>query len=1351
MKHGKRIAILLIICMVFSCVSWQKNSVIAEAATQSISCPFGGSALQVGDAGCTACGGSGKEYYPGEPGKGVNYGFVLGTGYNVRTETDAAGIWECYYRCYNCGDTGYDCRQYDELIYRKCIKSTSTTPVGYIYHGRSSQAPGCVPIRWCTVCGPSLKENGSTYETVAKWAQYHLEPEPTPLPSYQLTVTANTGGNVYGNNGTYEKGTPVFVQAEAKAGYRFAGWSGAGSLGVNTKSDSLSFKMPGGNVTLTANFSPEPTLAPDISATPVPTKKPERIPLPTMKPSPTPTPVPRPWTIAPPIVVPTAVPVPVPVLPEYRDEHEDICYTGYKHIHNNCSYPIYHSHWSGCYHSHASSCYVTCGGSRSGSPASYSGTGTCYRCGETASITYRYTAYSCAWCGADMGRSAPYASWTCTCGVENSASEWGIASSVCKNEILTCGYTENQLICGKDSSYIDSYGSCGKTEGFYYTEAGVRCEVLCDRVVTALSPLYPEQVLQAGESPDTSAYATFVSTSGKHGDYPVRTVTCSMEGFDSSLYNTWQTVTFSYGEYCDSAKNAYPKKTTAKVYIAGNLTVSFDANGGTCPVTEKTVVYGKPYGELPVAARAGYSFYGWLSDGKEVTKDNVVAIPSDHTLKAAWISLEQTVRFDANGGTCPVASKAVVYGKPYGDLPLPVRPGYTFNGWWYGNIVKDSSSIVEGYDDHTLVAGWIPDTYKITLDPNGGTCDVKTVEVMTDKPYNNVLADTGAVRTGYTFAGWWTEATGGTEVYDPAGKWCSGSYWRNGVWTYTGNITLYAHWTVNQYTITLDGQGATVLPQGTVKVVYNQKGADVKIPTRPGYIFEGYYSEPRGGGDCYFDSTGKGVREWRLPEDGTVYADWSPIRYTVKVAEDDIRIRPAGFSDEFRLHYDEAMTIPAALPDRSYTVSYDLNQPGSTVPEYAAALTAENTKVKHVFRGWQLYRESAGGYSYRQKFFMAGKTVRNLTTNDKEVLVLFPYWGGEGAYVNLPVVTCEGYYFLGWAYSPDAASMDNIIPVMAGEENLYKPVKNEVLYAYYEAKQYMVNFDWNFDWNSSEESEAESSTNWTGDTKKVTFDSRYGSLPVPAREGYNFLGWYREEDETGNGCGEEVTEQTMMTLTEGHTLYARWEAAFRDAEVWLTSCAVYFRTKAIPEEEELDEEEDVLVIRERGLSSMWIAARATGHFSYMTIEVPWEDGIRTIPFDSAEYDEESGRWELPGFVEYVPYGAPVAFGERVYDPTMYYYEEGDKVLIGFIPHDAGKLSRWFEGMLRKDIVLFGLWEDERMALRPGWTNEIHEIQVKFYGNGKLLQGYKVGVKFVPWEIWTKNIIPARDSTVGGWQ
>lgn len=51
----------------------------------------------------------------------------------------------------------------------------------------------------------------------------------------------------------------------------------------------------------------------------------------------------------------------------------------------------------------------------------------------------------------------------------------------------------------------------------------------------------------------------------------------------------------------------------------------------------------------------------------------------------------------------------------------------------------------------------------------------------------------------------------------------------------------------------------------------------------------------------------------------------------------------------------------------------------------------------------------------------------------------------------------------------------------------------------------------------------------------VIFNKPYGNLPTPTKDGYTFLGWYTEPD-----GGEEVTEDTIMSLHDDHKLYARW-------------------------------------------------------------------------------------------------------------------------------------------------------------------------------------------------------------------
>ena len=62
-----------------------------------------------------------------------------------------------------------------------------------------------------------------------------------------------------------------------------------------------------------------------------------------------------------------------------------------------------------------------------------------------------------------------------------------------------------------------------------------------------------------------------------------------------------------------------------------------------------------------------------------------------------------------------------------------------------------------------------------------------------------------------------------------------------------------------------------------------------------------------------------------------------------------------------------------------------------------------------------------------------------------------------------------------------------------------------------------------------------------GDTilsKNVAYGSTYGDLPVPARTGYTFKGWYTAEAE---GQGIEIKVDTVVTEMSDHTLHARWK------------------------------------------------------------------------------------------------------------------------------------------------------------------------------------------------------------------
>jgi uncharacterized repeat protein (TIGR02543 family) len=54
----------------------------------------------------------------------------------------------------------------------------------------------------------------------------------------------------------------------------------------------------------------------------------------------------------------------------------------------------------------------------------------------------------------------------------------------------------------------------------------------------------------------------------------------------------------------------------------------------------------------------------------------------------------------------------------------------------------------------------------------------------------------------------------------------------------------------------------------------------------------------------------------------------------------------------------------------------------------------------------------------------------------------------------------------------------------------------------------------------------------------------YGELPVPVRDGYLFDGWYTQPE-----GGEEINCDSIVSLGESHTLYARWKREGEDAEI----------------------------------------------------------------------------------------------------------------------------------------------------------------------------------------------------------
>ena len=130
------------------------------------------------------------------------------------------------------------------------------------------------------------------------------------------------------------------------------------------------------------------------------------------------------------------------------------------------------------------------------------------------------------------------------------------------------------------------------------------------------------------------------------------TLTGSTPSFSFSLDGEmgWQNDPFVYtnvGEYVMwykiTAPNYADYKHQAKLTIQPLvLTVTFDANGGSCPMASKTVTHGATYGTLPTPTWTGHIFAGWYtaaSGGDEVKDLTSVSIMTPQTLYAHWVSV----------------------------------------------------------------------------------------------------------------------------------------------------------------------------------------------------------------------------------------------------------------------------------------------------------------------------------------------------------------------------------------------------------------------------------------------------------------------------------------------------------------------------------------------------------------------------------------------------------------------------------------------------------------------------------------------------------------------------------------
>ena len=575
-----------------------------------------------------------------------------------------------------------------------------------------------------------------------------------------------------------------------------------------------------------------------------------------------------------------------------------------------------------------------------------------------------------------------------------------------------------------------------------------------------------------------------------------------------------------------------------------------------------------------------------------ITRHTVMRLIARHTLHAGWKEKSYTLRFDSNGGSV-CSNMTITYDRRYGyhaSLPIPTKQGYTFAGWYASELdnngvgmLIENETRVQAVSDQTLYAKWTKDAINILVKFDARTKEqvgltaaesallgygstigqivsgTKQIEITYPGVYGGYPitwcrcedTESHSAENGWKEFGnqhYYVDFTKASTYTFPAvhRRGYEFSYWEllDGVMItpttetqLAQNHTVYAHYTPKTYTVTLDSQGATSTNHTeSVTVTFDEPCPDILVPTKPGYTFEGYYTEPGGGGTQYYDKDGQNENIWTESEDKTLYAKWEPKIYTVtfdwNFEYNAEAIEPKtnwnGNTKEVQLTKAYG-TLPK--PERFgytfigwYEAESNNNGTGTQVTEATILKREENHTL---YAKWEV---NAYTVTFDWNFAYNAEALEpksNWTGDTKQVTF-------DAAYGTLPKPERLGYTFIGWY---ETESNNNGTGTAITEATVLQRAENHTLYAKWKVNTYTVTFDWNFNYNATAHAPK---TNWTGNTKQVTFDATYGTLPKPERFGYTFIGWYEVENDN-NGTGTQVTEVTILKREENHTLYAKWK------------------------------------------------------------------------------------------------------------------------------------------------------------------------------------------------------------------
>ena len=612
-------------------------------------------------------------------------------------------------------------------------------------------------------------------------------------------------------------------------------------------------------------------------------------------------------------------------------------------------------------------------------------------------------------------------------------------------------------------------------------------------------------------------------------------------------------------------------------------TLNYNTNGGTGGPNNQTenVTYPNTSSKFTVSdkipEKEGYTFLGWntsksatsakykaentITVGKTKTKKN-----QSVTLYAIWKgnSYINTLNYDMNNGTGSIKEQTgtVTYPNTSKKITIsktkPTRTNYVFKGWSTdsdatkatynsGSSITIGDKNVANNQAVTLYAVWEGKKSVNTLNynANGGKNAPKaqTQNVYYPDTQNEFALSTKIpTKTGYTFTGWYTAASGGEKI-DSVFLVGEKESLKN------QSATLYAQWKIfeGENSLVYDANGGENAPTIQTAIVTYPNTSNTfivsdKVPSKEGYTFLGWNTDKKAtkAKISAGNTITVGKNKIEKNQSTVLYAIWKGNKYTNTLSYDSNSGTGAPTTQ----------TATVTYPNTSNKFTISKNKP---------------TKTNYVFKGWSTDANATKAtYNASSKISVGEKNIAN-----NQSTKLYAVWegkkitntlkynanGGSGApssqtenvyypntqsnfAISSKTPTKTGCKFIGW-YTAVSGGEKVDLNYCVGEKNATNN-QSSTLYAHWET----------FSGENSLIYDANGGTDApTAQTLTVTYPNTVSEFTVtdkiPTREGYTFLGWNTNKSATSAKikAGNTITVgKTKANKEQSTTIYAIWKA-----------------------------------------------------------------------------------------------------------------------------------------------------------------------------------------------------------------